>query len=375
MSKIRIHIRNVICASAQINGAKKEVVSARTGIRGTANFIDARIRSRDNLNNRLNQVCSRIDRIESQMGQIDRVVSNGANQYRAVEDQAVWRAKELSDIGTHRKRTGKVNANRDLFKLAGAGAASMAIGKKNLFVSNGKKAIDGQKKINRWVETLPKTLKNIVKAGYKKVTKGTVFEGSEKGYKIWSKIADGEYLNAVGEFVKEVGGQMYRTDAATGNTSFQWNAVKVQAAVRTVQLVLNEDGYIAKYQAKYETMAADAIMKGDLAGCAGAMVGEFVQTVGKGSVDVLCQTVGAYFDSTISMATGGMLTLSSINDLMYDVSGVSPGTVFNSITDGISKGVDFAVDKGMIQGGAMLSKGIGSAFSTSVHFVGSIFQK
>lgn len=116
MSKIRIHIRNVICASAQINGAKKEVISARTGIRGTANFIDVRIRSRDNLNHRLNQVCSRIDRIESQMGQIERVVSNGANQYRTVEDQAIWKAREL-DFGSVEKRdSGTMGKIRSLFE-------------------------------------------------------------------------------------------------------------------------------------------------------------------------------------------------------------------------------------------------------------------
>lgn len=375
MSKIRIHIRNVICASAQINGAKREVVSARTGIRGTANFIDARIRSRDHLDQRLNQVCNQIDRIENQMGRIERVVSNGANQYRAVEDQAVRRVGELFDIRMLSKKTGGIQDNKDLFKPAGGGAASMSVIGEKLFSFDGKGVIHVQKKFNKWLAAFPKTFKNIVKAGYKRVTKGTVFEGSEKAYKIWSQIADGAYLDAVGEFVNAVGGQMYRTDAVTGNTCFCWNAVKVQSTVRTFQLVLDDDGYIAKNRIKYETMATDALRRGDLAGCAGAMVGEFVQTVGKGTVDVLCQTVGTYFDSTISMATGGMLTLSSINDLMYDVSGVSPGIVFNSITDGISNGVDFAVDKGVIQRGSLLSKARGTAVSTSVLFVQNIFKK
>ena len=74
------------------------------------------------------------------------------------------------------------------------------------------------------------------------------------------------------------------------------------------------------------------------------------------------------------MATGGMLTLSSVNDLMYDVSGVNPKEMFHSITNGISKGVDFAVDKGIIQGASNLQKLMGKAFSTTTHSIGSLFE-
>lgn len=98
MSKIEINIKNVICASVKINEAKKEAASARMGIKGTMNFIDERIRSRNNLEGRLNQVRSQISRIEAHMEQIDSVVSNGANRYRTVDNQAVGQARELFRI-------------------------------------------------------------------------------------------------------------------------------------------------------------------------------------------------------------------------------------------------------------------------------------
>lgn len=43
------------------------------------------------------------------MGRIDTVVSNGASQYRSVENQALWKAKELEEVRSEEKpeRNGK----------------------------------------------------------------------------------------------------------------------------------------------------------------------------------------------------------------------------------------------------------------------------
>ncbi len=364
MSTININVRNVISASAKINAAKKEAASARMAIRGTTQFIDTKIRSQDNLDARLNRIYNEIRQIENQMGRISNVVTEGANRYQAVENEAVWKAKKMTGVNKQiTSITSSTKDNRKLFKMASISVTASGVG-----------ALEPQKKINRWVESRPKTLRNLVKVFYKKVTKGTTAEGSGKAYGILAKIADGKYVDALGNFVNEVNGQMYSTNSRTGNAVFNWNAVKVQAAVGTIKTVLDSDGYIVKNKAKYEEMAVKAVRKGDIAGCVGIIAGEFVQTVGKGSVDVLCQTAGSFFDSTLSMATGGMLTLSSVNDLMYDVSGVNPKEMFHSITNGISKGVDFAVDKGIIQGASNLQKLMGKAFSTTTHSIGSLFE-
>lgn len=369
MSSIKINIRNVICASEDIQAARKEAVSVKKGIRGTVRFIDPRIRSRDNLDNRLNQICDHISQIENQMNRIQDVVSNGANKYRTIESQAVLKARELSGVNVQTKKAGRIKKNRELFHMAAFGAVDIA----GVSAFGFKHTAQSQKAINRWMDKIPKTYRNILKASYKKLSKGTLLEGGESAYKIWSKIAEGKYLDALGEFVNETGGKMYKSGARIENTMFNWKAVKVRAAVSTIKVVLDDDGYIAKNRAKYEEMVVASLRRGDIAGCVGAITGELVQTVGKGTVDVLCQTTGAFFDSTISLATGGMMSLSSINDLMYDASGTDPKEMLNSITDGISRGVDFVVDKGLIQGGLKISEAVGSAFSASVHFIGSIF--
>ncbi len=94
MSTININVRNVISASAKINAAKKEAASARMAIRGTTQFIDTKIRSQDNLDARLNRIYNEIRQIENQMGRISNVVTEGANRYQAVENEAVWKAKK-----------------------------------------------------------------------------------------------------------------------------------------------------------------------------------------------------------------------------------------------------------------------------------------
>lgn len=116
MSKIEINIRGVICASESIEAAKKEVVSARTGIRGTTRFIDPHIRSRENLDIRLNQLCGHMDQIENKMAGIARVVSNGANKYRTVENQAVSKAQELVFEKRHGNQSDRRKDKRALFK-------------------------------------------------------------------------------------------------------------------------------------------------------------------------------------------------------------------------------------------------------------------
>ncbi len=168
MSTININVRNVISASAKINAAKKEAASARMAIRGTTQFIDTKIRSQDNLDARLNRIYNEIRQIENQMGRISNVVTEGANRYQAVENEAVWKAKKMTGVNKQiTSITSSTKDNRKLFKMASISVTASGVG-----------ALEPQKKINRWVESRPKTLRNLVRVFYKKVTKGTTAEGS-----------------------------------------------------------------------------------------------------------------------------------------------------------------------------------------------------
>lgn len=117
MSYIEINIKNVICASEHIAAARKEAFSARMGIRGTVRFIDSQIRSCNNLDSRLNQICEHICRIENEMQKIDSVVSDGANRYRMVELQARQGVEELSEIKIQNRVMENIGRNRERYFL------------------------------------------------------------------------------------------------------------------------------------------------------------------------------------------------------------------------------------------------------------------
>lgn len=235
-------------------------------------------------------------------------------------------------------------------------------------------AVEFQKEVNIWIKKIPKTWRNAAKVLYKK-TIGEKVENLDTAYEIWSKCADGKWAEAIGEFAKAVSGDKGKIFVKNikGGTTFNWTGVKVEAAVKTFTLVMNSDSYIQNNNDKYTDIAAEYLLKGDLAGGTAAIVGDCVQTLGKGFVDVACQTVSATIDSGISAATGGLLTLTTFNDALYDAVGFSPGHMFNDITKTISSGVDYAVDEGLVKGISNYGKMIGNAKRMRFEAVRSLF--
>lgn len=256
----------------------------------------------------------------------------------------------------------------------GGGKKLKKSGTKSKLAGDFKGALETQRKINRLTEKIPKQRRDLIKTLFKGITgvKGTklnALSGSETAYSIWSKLADGKYSEAAGDFVEAIGGKGF--DGETG--AINWTGVKVKALGKTIKLVLDEDGYISKYAEKYNDMAVEYFLKGDVAGLVGAGAGEFVQTVGKGTVDILCQTTSSVVDGMVSKATGGILTFSSMNQAMYELVGTSPGHMFNQATKAISSGVDVIVDKGLVEGSGKIVKSIGSIVSKPASKIGSLF--
>lgn len=246
--------------------------------------------------------------------------------------------------------------------------------------SSVKTAADFQKEIDDWIDkNIPKSVQNTVKTFYKKTVGKKIeekYENLEAASKICSKIIKGEFSDAAEKFVNTVGGDKLKMLVTTksGDLSFNWDGLQLQAVIKSLKLACNFDGYAQKNLSKYEDLSNDYAKQLDIGGIVGSMLGGAVQVLGKGTVDVTCQLASSVLDSTVSYATGGLFTMSSINDAMYDLTGTSPGHIFNSVSNSISDGVDYIVDKGLVEGMSNLGKAVENGVSTSIKAVGSLFR-
>ena len=137
--------------------------------------------------------------------------------------------------------------------------------------------------------------------------------------------------------------------------------LKITAIIKTLKMVTDSDGYIANYKEKYETQATNQLMNGDILGALHSISSEFVQTVGKGTVDVTCQLISDGLDGLLKVATFGYADLSTLNAVLDDTIGFSPGSLFNATSDAISDGVDYILDDMIPNAADAVGNMIGSA--------------
>ena len=90
MAAIKINVSGVMNNSPSINNSIIKVSSAKNGISSLYWQIDNRIKSRRNIDSRLNNVIQSLENIESQMGQIKSVVENGAGQYHSTDKNILY---------------------------------------------------------------------------------------------------------------------------------------------------------------------------------------------------------------------------------------------------------------------------------------------
>lgn len=88
------------------------------------------------------------------------------------------------------------------------------------------------------------------------------------------------------------------------------------------------------------------LKQGNIVGTMYSMSSEFIQTVGKGTVDETCQLISSGLDSAVKTVIFGLVDVSTINALMEDNWGISPGTLFNGAAGAISDCVDFVLYNG-----------------------------
>lgn len=157
-------------------------------------------------------------------------------------------------------------------------------------------------------------------------------------------------------------------------------ALKFQAHIKTIRLVTDSDGYISRYKDQYESQAMEYLKKGNILGTVHSVSSEFVQTVGKGTVDVVCQLVSGGVDSIVKTATFGLVDFSMINAALEDSIGFSPGTMFNATTKVVSDGVDYVLDDLLPNAGKVVSNITGNTVKTGgkiinggINFVKKLF--
>lgn len=207
--------------------------------------------------------------------------------------------------------------------------AAVTVGANAVAVGNDSKMGDGTKKL------IQNLLKYIMKNNN---------EGSEKIVDIGiiiEKIKEGKYLDAIEKLPGLFGIKGWDfTSGVTMNTAL----LKFDSIIKTLKLVADPKGYITANQSKYEQMMLDYAKDGNILGVISTMSGMFVQTVGKGVVDVTCQLISGGVDTLLKGVTGGLLDLSTINAVFEEHLGFSAGTIFSAATDAISTGVDYVVD-------------------------------
>ncbi|SCY71268.1 hypothetical protein SAMN02910292_02586 [Lachnospiraceae bacterium XBB2008] len=217
-------------------------------------------------------------------------------------------------------------------------------------------------------------LKKIAKNTLKEVLKGAK-PGSEKILDIRdivNKLEDGDVFGALEKAPGLIDIKAWDfkklKDVAKGSKDFSGildtAALKFETTMKTMKLVTDSDGYINRYKEQYESQAMEYLKKGNLLGTIHSISSEFVQTVGKGTVDVACQVASSSIDSLVKTATFGLVDLSTINAALEDSIGFSPGTMFNATTKVISDGVDYVLDDLIPGAGKVVSNITGNAVKT-----------
>lgn len=229
---------------------------------------------------------------------------------------------------------------------------------KNTVTNNTKQVAEITNQINEWIDKnlsdkLPKSAIEAIKGYLKKID---VIDDAMDMWEMLSLAAQGQYGEVLGEAIGNMG-SVYEKE------ELNWLGVKTKAVGSTLSLLFKEDGYISNNKEKYEQLAIEYLSNGDVSAMMGAITGEFVQTVGKGSVDVLCQTASSIIDSAMGKMPPLFMSLSTINQGLYDVCGWSPGHIFNSATKTISSAVDMITDDVLIGGATAITDSLQTASS------------
>lgn len=238
--------------------------------------------------------------------------------------------------------------------------------------------------VMQWIDehysNLPEPVQKLLKDACKKL-----FKSGVSAYEIVQLMLEGDIWGVIWKSIGAVAPSIF--DWKNGG-AISWTGLKIKAVSIVGELVTSEDGYIQLNDEKYKEMMGDALLKGDILGFAWNGVGSIVQTVGKGTVDATCQLISSAADSVTEKVTetlfGYGVSLSTLNSIMYEDWGWSPGHTFNAVSGAVSKGVDVVIDGGAKFWSAFSEQAysdikefgnlVGTATSATVDFVGDAFS-
>ncbi len=95
MAVIRINPVRVIQAGSEADAARRQTASVKNGVRDIRYRLDARVKSRRNIEKRLTSVADALEKAEAKMARIAGVAEEGAEGYRQVEQQIEKRSRDL----------------------------------------------------------------------------------------------------------------------------------------------------------------------------------------------------------------------------------------------------------------------------------------
>lgn len=345
-SKIRTNSSKIETIYKKINSLKQRLDTCNSALKNCLSS-DSYASIKKNLStvsSNLQQQISNLNRLSNALVQVTTTYSNTEKEIKSqkITVTAVVKADSLFT-----KNSFKFDINKEMF-FSGSLFGAINIAE---LITSGKISADSLLKDTiisiddisnlyekYYDEPLSDGQKSIVKSLYKVFLGKSEIKDVPDMLKFIDKIHKGDYGSAIGFLVDKAGSSL----TADGNLNY--TGLKIKTVGKTLDLVLKKDSYVQYNDSKYMDKIEKALGNGDILGVVWNGAGNFVQTVGKGTVDVSCQLVSDTIDACLESITGGFITLSGVNALLNDTVGYSPGRLFNDCTKGISKAVDVVLD-------------------------------
>lgn len=110
MGRIRINVGSVIASGSIINSVYRNVSATRSYLYYTYRNIDSKIKSRNNINNRLSNVYNRLGTVESRIQRIQSVVERSANRYTTTDNGVISRGRIVKNGAASINSSGKTSS-------------------------------------------------------------------------------------------------------------------------------------------------------------------------------------------------------------------------------------------------------------------------
>ena len=305
------------------------------------------------VNDRIGRLNERINNLYEKTGLLclreikqDNILSKYSSRLRKCKDYLDQTAFDFECLEK------SIDYNQYLTSVASSSKLSVAEANDQSYKDNIIKELQNIEDVMQWIDdnysNLPEPVQLLLKDACKKLFKKLkLSENLVSAYEIFDLMLEGDVWGVIW---KSVGALAPSTFDWKNNGAINWTGLKIKAVSIVGGLVTDENGYIQVNDRKYMQMMEDSFMEADILGFVWNGAASFFQTVGKGVVDGTCQLISGAFDSVTEKATERMfgygISWSTLNAIVYEDWGWSPGSVFNDVSGAISNGVDAFWDGG-----------------------------